>query len=121
MTTRMPAPLKSFVLAAGFAGLLAGAGLAASPDPAAWDDTWVGGWDSGQGTQLIIVGGAVIGFFWGGDYIDIGDSSNLSAGEPLAFKWETGAAEVKSAPGGGLVLVIHEKGKPETVLPLSRD
>lgn len=52
-------------------------------DPAAWDATW----NSGEGSQVIIAGGAVIGFFWAGEYLTIENSTNLSDGEPIRFIW----------------------------------
>lgn len=84
-------------------------------DPAAWDATWVGDWNDGDGSQVVIAGGAVIGFFWAGEYLTIENSTNLSDGEPIKFIWPGGEAVVHSSTvDGELVLLITETGKPET-------
>jgi hypothetical protein len=35
---------------------------AEAPEAFAWDATWIGGWEGGEGTQVVIAGGEVIGF-----------------------------------------------------------
>jgi len=104
--------------------LVFGAVGAAFPqtDPAAWDATWVGGWDNGEGSQVVIAGGAVIGFFWAGEYLAIENSTNLSDGEPIKFMWPGGEAIVHSSlVDGELDLLITETGKPETGFTLKRE
>ena len=86
----------------------------------AWDATWIGGWEGGEGTQVIIAGGEVIGFFWGGDYLDIETSTNLSDGGPIKFIYPGGEAVLKEGDKGELLIKIHEEGKEEIGFVLKR-
>jgi hypothetical protein len=89
-------------------------------DTYAWDATWIGGWEGGEGTQVVIAGGAVIGFFWGGDYLDIETSTNLADGGPIKFIYPGGEAVLKEGGEGELLIKIHEEGKEEIGFVLKR-
>jgi hypothetical protein len=86
----------------------------------AWDATWIGGWEGGEGTQVVIAGGAVVGFFWAGEYLSIESSTNLADGGPIKFIYPGGDAIVQPGPHGELLLLIRETGKPETGFILAR-
>jgi hypothetical protein len=86
----------------------------------AWDATWIGGWEGGEGTQVVIAGGEVIGFFWGGDYLDIQTSTNLADGGPIKFIYPGGEAVLKEGDEGELLIKIHEEGKEEVGFVLKR-
>ena len=86
----------------------------------AWDATWIGGWEGGEGTQVIVAGGEVIGFFWGGDYLDIETSTNLEDGGPIKFIYPGGEAVLKEGDEGELLIKIHEEGKEEIGFVLKR-
>jgi hypothetical protein len=107
--------LRAFILAAA---------LAASMVPASaadWDATWAGGFDNGgEGVQLIVTGETVVGFFFGGDYIDLTDPGTLADDGTLTFKWDGGEATLAAA-GNGQSLTIRESGKPERVIDMKRD
>jgi hypothetical protein len=87
----------------------------------AWDATWIGGWEGGEGTQVIIAGGEVIGFFWGGDYMDIETSTSLADGGPIKFIYPGGDALLKEGDKGELMIKIHDEGKEEIGFVLKRD
>jgi hypothetical protein len=87
----------------------------------AWDATWIGGWEGGEGTQVVIAGGEVIGFFWGGDYLDIETSTNLADGGPIKFIYPGGEAVLKEGGAGELLIKIHEEGREEIGFVLKRD
>jgi hypothetical protein len=87
----------------------------------AWDATWIGGWENGEGTQVIVAGGEVIGFLWGGDYLDIETSTNLADGGPIKFIYPGGEALLKGGGEGELLIKIHDKGKDEIGFVLKRD
>jgi hypothetical protein len=93
---------------------------ATSATSGAWDATWIGGWEGGEGTQVVIAGGEVIGFFWGGDYLDIQTSTNLADGGPIKFIYPGGEAVLKEGEEGELLIKIHEEGKEEIGFVLKR-
>jgi hypothetical protein len=70
---------------------------------AGWDGTWVGGWDRGEGVQIIFAGETLIGFYFRND------SKKLPA-RPLrsmVAEHSSGAREkatLTHSPGGGTVL-----------------
>jgi len=90
------------------------------PGAYAWDATWIGGWESGEGTQVVIAGGEVIGFFWGGDYVNIETSTNLADGGPIKFIYPGGEAVLEEGDEGELLIKIHEEGKEEIGFVLKR-
>lgn len=123
--------LRTFLVAGVLLAMGGGAALpqahAPSPETAAealeafaWDATWVGGWEGGEGTQVIIAGGEVIGFFWGGDYLEIETSTNLADGGPIKFIYPGGDAVLKEGDEGELLIKIHEEGKEEIGFVLKR-
>jgi hypothetical protein len=93
---------------------------AEAPEAFAWDATWIGGWEGGEGTQVVVAGGAVVGFFWAGEYLSIESSTNLADGGPIKFIYPGGDAIVQPGPHGELLLLIRETGKPETGFILAR-
>jgi hypothetical protein len=93
---------------------------AQAPDATAWDAAWVGGWNGGEDSQVVIAGGVVIGFFWHGRHFTIESSTNLADGQPIRFLWPGGDAVVQLGPHGELLLLIRETGKPQTGFTLTR-
>ncbi|HVY20053.1 MAG TPA: hypothetical protein VHA70_08215 [Bauldia sp.] len=102
--------------------ILAAAVAAASPALAAdWDATWAGGFDNGgDGVQVIVAGETVVGFFFGGDYVDLTDDGAVAADGSLTFKWDGGEATL-AAVGGRQTLTIRAAGAPERVIDVKRD
>jgi hypothetical protein len=113
--------MKSLVLATATCLLLVSANLA-SPQSGrtGWDGTWVGGWDRNPGVQIIFAGETLIGFYFRNDYKDI-TRSNASPDGGRAFAWDKGEATLTRSPGGGAVLVVRERGKPDVSIPLKRE
>ena len=84
------------------------------------DGTWAGGWDSGDGVQIIVVGDTIIGFYRDGqDYVDIEHSSAVPGA--IDFAWKNGEAVLSRDAKTGVRLVLHDKGKPAKTIPLKRD
>ena len=101
--------------------------IAASTDAAfgqsgrvGWDGTWVGGWEKGTGVQLIFAGETLTGFYFRDDYEEI-LRSTVAADGGRTFAWDKGDASLTRTPNGGTRLVVHERGKPELLIPLKRE
>jgi hypothetical protein len=84
-----------------------------------WDGTWVGGWDRGAGVQLIFAGDTLIGFYLRNDYKDV-LRSTASPNGGRTFSWDKGDAILTRTPNGAQ-LVVHERGRPEVLIPLKRE
>ena len=98
--------------------VMAMTGAAAAGD--GWDATWHGGFDNGgDGVQVIVTGGQVLGFYFHGDYIDTDDGTPSPDGA-ITFHWDGGAGTL-SDDGGKHRLTVRETGKPDRVIPLERD
>jgi hypothetical protein len=97
------------------------AGTSTVGDAGAWDATWIGGWEGGEATQVVIAGGAVVGFFWAGNYLSIESSTSFADGGGVKFIYPGGEAVVEAGRDGELVLLIHETGRPEIGFTLKRE
>jgi hypothetical protein len=83
------------------------------------EGTWGGA--SGQLTaQVIVTGGAVIGFFWRTDYLEPSDAKPSADGPALAFTFPGGRASLTRTGEATATLEVTE-GKAVTRLPLTRD
>jgi hypothetical protein len=94
----------------------------ADPDAAhPWDATWVGGFDNGgDGVQVIVAGDAVVGFFLGGDYVDVSETAAIAADGSLTFTWDGGTATL-GGRDDGRTLTIHAKGVADRVVKVTED
>ncbi len=118
----MRVTFRAATIAAALAAAISAPPTARALDPVTLDGTWFGGWDAGQGTQLILVGGAVIGFFWGGDYHFDGLAAvEANEADAIAFVWSGGEALLREHQDCGLVLIVREPGRPETAVVLARE
>jgi len=98
---------------------LAAAGVAqAAPS---WDGTWAGGWENGDGVQIIIAGDKVIGVFRGGDYPDITQSQLAADGRTLTFAWAGGDGVLQRTGDREAAFTLHERGKAERKFPVKRE
>ena len=111
--------MKSLIIAAATCLLLVSANVALG-QRTGWDGTWVGGWDTGAGVQIIFAGETLIGFYLRNDYKDI-TRSTASPNGGRTFVWDKGEATLSRSPSGGAVLVVHERGKPELSISLKRE
>jgi hypothetical protein len=113
--------VKNLATAAVFCLALVAAGSALSQSGrTGWDGTWVGGWDRSAGVQLIFAGETLIGFYFRDDYKDI-TRSTASPDGSRTFAWDKGDATLTRAQGGGAVLLIRERSRPELSIPLKRE
>ena len=86
-----------------------------------WDGTWAGGWENGDGVQIIIAGDKVIGVFRGGDYPDIQKSQLSADSRILTFAWVGGDGVLRRTGERDAVFVLHERGKPERSFVVHRE
>ena len=114
----MSRPLGRVFLALALALFVAGAALAQS-GRVGWDGTWAGGWDKGNGVQLIFAGETLIGFYWRNDYKDVVRSAAAPDGS-RTFTWDKGEATATRA-GNVATLAIREAGKPAVSVALNRE
>ena len=84
-----------------------------------WDGTWAGGWDKGNGVQLVFAGETLIAFNWRGDYKDVVRSAAAPDGG-RSFAWDKGEATVTRA-GNAATLAVREAGKPALSVALKRE
>jgi hypothetical protein len=103
-----------------FAGMLAGAVFGQS-GRVGWDGTWIGGWDNNAGVQLTFVGDKLISFYWLDDYKNILRVAATPAGDGKSFAWATGEATLTRDPGGGVLLLVRERGGKEVPVRLRRE
>ena len=93
------------------------AALAACPGP--FDGEW-GGAKGDVTAQVIVADGAVIGFYWRGDYMDAG-AVKVSADErSLTFAFDGGTATLVRTGDATATITITDAGKT-TVIALTRD
>ena len=84
-----------------------------------WDGTWAGGWDTGNGVQLVFAGDTLIAFYWRNDYKSLARTTAASDGS-RSFTWDKGEAKLTRA-GNEATLILRERGKPELSVSLKRE
>ena len=114
----MSRSLGRVLLALALALFVAGAALGQS-GRVGWDGTWAGGWDKGNGVQLVFGGETLIAFNWRGDYKDVVRSAAAPDGS-RSFAWDKGEATATRA-GNAATLAIREAGKPAVSVSLKRE
>jgi len=112
--------MKKLMIAGAMCGVVASANAAfGQSGRVGWGGTWVGGWDQGEGVQIIFAGDTLIGFYFRNDYKDVLRSTG-SADGGRTFAWDKGEATLTRTPSGAQ-LIVHERGQPEVSIPLKRD
>ena len=101
--------------------LLAVAVMGSANAAQSWDGTWAGGWENGDGVQIIIAGDKVIGVFRGGDYPDIQKSELSADGRTLTFAWAGGDGTLLRTGDRDASFTLQERGKPARSFPVHRD
>lgn len=86
-----------------------------------WDATWAGGWDNGNGTQIVIAGNQAIGFYWHDDYKTIVESHAAADGRTFTFTWQGGEVVLTRLGGKSARALIREQGQPDIVIDLKSD
>jgi hypothetical protein len=101
-------------------GLLISIRSVAAP---AWDGTWAGGWENGDGIQIIIAGDKVIGVYRDGDYPEILSSAASPEGRMLTFSWVGGDAFLQRASDHHreATISLREHGRPVRAFTVKRE
>jgi len=86
-----------------------------------WDGTWAGGWEAGDGVQIIVAGEKVIGVFRGGDYPDVRRSQLSTDGRTLTFAWAGGEGVLQRIDERDATFTLNERGKAERKFPVHRE
>ena len=111
---------RVFCVALGAVSLcLASAALAQGGYKKDFDGTW-GGAENDVTAQVIVSGGAIIGFFWRGDYLDAQDAKLSADGQSLAFAFAGGHA-VLTRTGEDMARIDITDGPRVTHMALVRD
>jgi hypothetical protein len=87
----------------------------------AFDGSWGGVDAQGETAQLIFANGAIIGFYWRGDYMDARDVSLRDGGASVSFAYLGGKATATRNGERGLTLVIRDSRLGESRLELKKD
>ena len=88
-----------------------------------WDGTWAGGWEKGDGIQIIIAGGKVIGVYREGDYAEILSSAVSPEGRMLTVSWVGGDALLQraSVDDREATISLREHGRPVRSFTVKRE
>jgi hypothetical protein len=88
-----------------------------------WDGTWAGGWENGDGIQIIIAGNKVIGVYRGGDYPEILSSAVSPEGRMLTFSWVGGDAFLERASDHDreATISLRERGRAVRSFAIQRE
>jgi hypothetical protein len=86
-----------------------------------WDGTWAGGWQNGDGIQIIIAGDKVIGVYRDGDYPEILSSDVSRDGSMLSFWWVGGDGFLQRTGDREATVSVRERGKPARTFTVKRD
>jgi hypothetical protein len=88
-----------------------------------WDGTWAGGWENGDGIQIIITGNKVIGVYRGGDYPEILSTAISPEGRMLTFSWVGGDAFLERASDRDreATISLREHGRPVRSFVVKRE
>ena len=93
-----------------------GAGAAQS-----WDGTWAGGWEHGDGVQIIIAGDKVIGVGRGMEYPDLLGSQVSADGGMLSVAWVGGDGMLRRIGERDAAFTLREHGRPERSFAIHRE
>jgi hypothetical protein len=89
--------------------LVVAGGAAAAPS---WDGTWAGGWEGGDGVQIIVAGEKVIGVGRGMEYPDLLGSQVSADGGMLSIAWVGGDGMLVRTGDRDAAFTMRERGKP---------
>jgi len=97
--------------------MVAGAANAAQ----SWDGTWAGGWENGDGIQIIITSDKVIGVGRGMDYPEVLRSDVSAEGSMLSFWWVGGDAFLQRTGEREATISLRERGRPARAFTVKRE
>jgi hypothetical protein len=104
-----------------FAVLLVMSSATGSLAAPSWDGTWVGGWEAGDGIQIIIAGDNVIGVGRGDVYRDVLSSQASPEGRMFSFSWVGGDGFLQRTGDRDATLVLRERGRAERRFVVHRE
>jgi len=86
-----------------------------------WDGTWAGGWEHGDGVQIIITGDKVIGVYRDGDYPEILSSDVSRDGSMLSFWWVGGGGFLQRTGDREATISMRERGRAVRAFTVHRE
>jgi len=86
-----------------------------------WDGSWVGGWENGDGIQIIIAGNEVIAVGRGDTYREILSSQASPEGRMLSFWWVGGDGFLQRTGDREATLTMRERDKAERTFVVRRE
>jgi len=88
-----------------------------------WDGTWAGGWEKGDGIQIVVAGNKVIGVYREGDYPEILSSAVSPEGRMLTVSWVGGDALLQRASERDpeATISLREHGRPVRTFIVKRE
>jgi hypothetical protein len=111
-------PLLRRVLPLLLIGLAVATGAGAAQS---WDGTWAGGWEAGDGVQIIIAGGKVIGVGRGMEYPELLGSQVSADGSMLSVAWIGGDGMLVRTGDRDAAFTLREHGKPARKFTVKRE
>jgi len=107
-----------FVLAAVVVATMAGAARA---EHVGWDGTWFGGWDKGNGVQLIFADNTFIGLLWRVDYLHDPHAEPTPDGKSVRITWPGAEAVLTRTGETTAQFLVRERGRPDVAVDLKRE
>jgi hypothetical protein len=95
--------------------------MANAQQDSSWNGTWVGNWETGEGTQIVFAGNTFISIYWGGDYVSDAKGSLSKDGKVATITWQGGEAVLTRKSATAIDIVIRAKGKKDVSFALKRD
>lgn len=86
-----------------------------------WNGTWIGNWETGNGTQITFAGNEFISIYWDGDYVPDATGVASPDGKVVTITWKSGSAVLTRKGPTAIDIVIHEKGKKDVSFALKPD
>jgi hypothetical protein len=86
-----------------------------------WNGTWVGGWETGQGIQIVFAGDELIAVYWRDDYVGDATSSASPDGTMLTIAWPAVQAFLTRDSRTAAHIIIHQMGQPDVAFSLKLD
>ena len=77
-----------------------------------WDGTWAGGWEAGDGVQIIIAGEKVIGVGRAMKYPELLDSQVSADHQMLSVAWVGGDGMLERTGDRDAAFTMRERDKP---------
>jgi len=86
-----------------------------------WDGTWVGGWENGDGIQIVVAGDKAIRVHRGVDYPEILSSDVSPGGSMLMIWWVGGDGLLQRIAEREATISMRERGRPVRSFTVKRE